>query len=123
MYVRDISVPQAVKEIILSNDLYLKAVKSGIANYTAIANQIQPDVESVTGTRAKEVHLIPLEELEYSGFKNFLGNMLNGRVISRLDIIPINLVGKRIDFLVNFVNPGTSPLLIKHTTKNLDWYF
>ena len=75
-------------------------------------------VSPVTGASvAKEVHLIPLEELEYSGFKNFLGNMLNGRVISRLDIIPINLVGKRIDFLVNFVNPGTSPLLIKHTTK------
>ncbi len=51
MYVRDISVPQAVKEIILSNDLYLKSVKSGIANYTAIANKIQPDVEAVTGTR------------------------------------------------------------------------
>lgn len=51
MYVRDISVPRAVKEIILSNDLYLKAVKSGIANYTAIANKIQPDVEAVTGTR------------------------------------------------------------------------
>jgi hypothetical protein len=51
MYVRDISVPQAVKEIIMSNDLYLKAVKSGIANYTAIANKIQLDVESVTGTR------------------------------------------------------------------------
>lgn len=51
MYVRDISVPQAVKEIILSNDLYLKAVKSGIANYTAIANKIQSDVEAVTGTR------------------------------------------------------------------------
>ena len=75
-------------------------------------------VSPVTGASvAKEVHLIPLEELEYSGFKNFLGNMLNGRVISRLDIIPINLVGKRIDFLVNFVNPGTSPLLIKNTTK------
>lgn len=51
MYVRDISVPQAVKEIILSNDLYLKSVKSGIANYTAIANKIQSDVEAVTGTR------------------------------------------------------------------------
>ncbi|HKU82440.1 MAG TPA: hypothetical protein VJP58_00225 [Candidatus Nitrosocosmicus sp.] len=51
MYVRDISVPQAVKEIILSNDLYLKSVKSGIANYTAIANKIQADVEAVTGTR------------------------------------------------------------------------
>ena len=51
MYVRDISVPQAVKEILLSNDLYLKSVKSGIANYTAIANKIQSDVEAVTGTR------------------------------------------------------------------------
>jgi transitional endoplasmic reticulum ATPase len=75
-------------------------------------------VSPVSGVSvAKEVHLIPLEELEYSGFKNFLGNMLNGRVISRLDTIPINLVGKRIDFLVNFVNPGSSPLLVKHTTK------
>lgn len=44
------SVPQAVKEIIISNDLYFKAVKYGIANYTAIANKIQADVESVTGT-------------------------------------------------------------------------
>jgi len=51
MYVRDISVPQAVKEIITSNDLYLKAIKSGIANYTAIANKIQRDVELSTGTK------------------------------------------------------------------------
>lgn len=51
MYVRDVSVPQAVKEIITSNDLYLKAIKSGIANYTAIANKIQGDVEVSTGTK------------------------------------------------------------------------
>ncbi|VFJ12989.1 hypothetical protein [Candidatus Nitrosocosmicus franklandus] len=51
MYVRDVSVPQAVKEIILSNELYSKAIKSGIANYTAIANKIQPEVESSAGTK------------------------------------------------------------------------
>jgi hypothetical protein len=51
MYVRDVSVPQAVKEIITSNDLYLKAIKTGIANYTAIANKIQRDVEESTGTK------------------------------------------------------------------------
>lgn len=51
MYVRDVSVPQAVKEIITSNDLYLRAIKSGIANYTAIANKIQTDVELNTGTK------------------------------------------------------------------------
>jgi len=51
MYVRDASVPQAVKEIILSNDLYSKAIESGIANYTAIANKILTEVENATGTK------------------------------------------------------------------------
>ncbi len=66
---------------------------------------------------AKEVQLIPLEELEYSGFKNSLGSMLDGRVISRSDTIPINLMGKRIVFLVNSTNPSFNPLLVKTTTK------
>jgi len=66
---------------------------------------------------AKEVQLIPLEELEYSGFKNSLGRLLDGRVISRSDTIPINLVGKKIIFLVNFLNPSTGPLLVKTTAK------
>ena len=66
---------------------------------------------------AKEVQLIPLEELEYSGFKNSLGRLLDGRVISRSDTIPINLVGKKIIFMVNFLNPSTGPLLVKTTTK------
>ena len=72
---------------------------------------------------AKEVQLIPLEELEYSGFKNSLGSMLDGRVISRSDTIPINLVGKKIVFLVNFLNPSSSPLLVKAIHKILNWYF
>ena len=48
MYNRDFSVPQAIKEIIISNDFYLRAIKSGIVNYTALANKIHRDVESIT---------------------------------------------------------------------------
>ncbi len=66
---------------------------------------------------AKEVQLLPLEEIEYSGFKDSLGNLLDGRVISKSDTIPINLVGKKILFLVNLINPNSSPLLVKNTTK------
>ncbi|HYP43194.1 MAG TPA: hypothetical protein VEQ18_04165 [Candidatus Nitrosocosmicus sp.] len=47
MHIRDFSVPQAVKEIITSNDFYFKAIKSGIIIYTAIANKIHKDVESL----------------------------------------------------------------------------
>ena len=72
---------------------------------------------------AKEVQLIPLEELEYSGFKNSLGSLLDGRVISKSDTIQINLVGKKIVFLVNFLNPSSSPLLVRRIHKILNWYF
>ncbi len=50
MYIRDLSVPQAIKEIISSNDFYLKAIKLGIVNYTALANKIHDDVENLTQT-------------------------------------------------------------------------
>ena len=48
MYMRNFSVPQAIKEIIISNDFYLKAIKLGIVNYTALANKIHKEVESLT---------------------------------------------------------------------------
>ena len=48
MYIRDFWVPQAIKEIIISNDFYLKAIKLGIVNYTALVNKIHKDVEALT---------------------------------------------------------------------------
>ncbi len=41
---KDFSVPQAIKEIITSNDFYLKAIKLGIVNYTALANKSHAEV-------------------------------------------------------------------------------
>lgn len=52
MYIRNLSVPQAIKEIITSNDFYLKAIKLGIVNYTALANKIHNDVENLTQSTA-----------------------------------------------------------------------
>jgi hypothetical protein len=48
MFTRTVSVPQAIKEILSSNNLYLQALLSGIANYTALAQKIKPDVEKLT---------------------------------------------------------------------------
>ena len=45
---KDFSVPQSIKEIITSNDFYLKAIKLGIVNYTALANKIHKEVEALT---------------------------------------------------------------------------
>jgi hypothetical protein len=45
-----VSVPQAIKEILSSNNLYRQALLCGIANYTALAQKIKPDVEKLTAS-------------------------------------------------------------------------
>lgn len=50
MFSRTVSVPQAIKEILSSNNLYLQALLSGIANYTALAQKIKPEIEKLTAS-------------------------------------------------------------------------
>ena len=52
MFSHTVSVPQAIKEILSSNNLYLHALLSGIANYTALAQKIKPEVERLTASSA-----------------------------------------------------------------------
>ena len=54
MFTRAVSVPQAIKEILTSNNLYRQALLSRIANYTALAQKIKPDAEKLT---ASEVNI------------------------------------------------------------------
>jgi hypothetical protein len=48
MYSQTFSVPHAVKQIISSNTLFFQSLSSGIANYTALAQKIKPQVEKLT---------------------------------------------------------------------------
>ena len=48
MYSQTYSVPHAVRQIIGSNTLFFQALSTGIANYTALAQKIKPEVEKMT---------------------------------------------------------------------------
>ena len=48
MYTQTFSVPHAVREVIGSNTLFFQALSTGIANYTALAQKIKPEVEKLT---------------------------------------------------------------------------
>lgn len=45
MYISQLPVTQAVKEVLTSNRLYFEVLQAGIANFTALAERIKPDVE------------------------------------------------------------------------------
>jgi hypothetical protein len=50
MFTRAVSVPQAIKEILSSNNLYRQALLCGISNYAALGRKIKPDVERLTAS-------------------------------------------------------------------------
>jgi hypothetical protein len=44
------SVSKAIKDILFSNNIYLNSLKLGIANYTALALKIKPEVDKIMGS-------------------------------------------------------------------------
>jgi hypothetical protein len=73
MYSQTFSVPNAVKQIIGSNTLFFQALSTGIANYTALAQKIKPEVEKLTRSEVNINTLVvaikrfadSLDEIEY----------------------------------------------------------
>ena len=51
MYSGAVSVPFAIREVLSSHPLYFQAIQFGIANYTALAQRIRPEVEKITATQ------------------------------------------------------------------------
>ena len=50
MYSNTPSVSKAIKDILFSNSIYLNSLKMGIANYTALAVKIKPELDKIVGS-------------------------------------------------------------------------
>ena len=44
------SVPDAVREILVGNNIYRHSLELGIVNYTALASRVKPEIEALTGS-------------------------------------------------------------------------
>ncbi len=51
MYSEAVSVPEAIRKILANDHVYMQALTLGIANYTALAERIKPDIERLTGSK------------------------------------------------------------------------
>jgi hypothetical protein len=51
MYSNIPTVTQAIRNILFSNSVYINSLKLGIANYTALAIKIKPEVEKIVGSQ------------------------------------------------------------------------
>ncbi len=74
-------------------------------------------VRKVTAAPADQVVLAPMEDLNIIGLEEYLPDMLEGHVITKGDIIPVNIMGKKIDSLINNTMPNVPVLIITAHTK------
>lgn len=63
-------------------------------------------IRKVIVKKAKQVTLAPTEELNIVGLEEYLPELLNGRVVAKGEVIPLNVMGRRIGFTVTSVSPS-----------------
>jgi hypothetical protein len=51
MYLQALSVSDAMRQVLASNNVYREALELGIANYTALAEKIKPDIEKLIASK------------------------------------------------------------------------
>src|SRR5918912_553690 len=74
-------------------------------------------IRKVTVKKRAQVILAPTEELSIVGLEDHLPELLEGRVITKGDIITLNIMGRRIGFAVTGTSPSEGASLIDSKTE------
>lgn len=74
-------------------------------------------VRKVRTTRAEQIILSPAEELNVVGLEEHLPELLEGRVVTKGDTIPINMMGHKIGFVVTTIIPTNGPAITDSNTE------
>ncbi len=74
-------------------------------------------VRKVNVKKAEQIILAPAEELNIVGLENSLPELLEGRVVTRGDMIPLNIMGRKIGFAVTSTSPTDAASLIDSNTE------
>src|SRR5919107_1814054 len=77
----------------------------------------QINVQKVDVEKAEEINMSPIDDLNIVGLEDYLSEKLDGRVVSKDDVILFNIMGKRIGFIIVSTKPQNRALLINSDTK------
>ena len=75
-------------------------------------------IRKVIVKRAEQVTLAPTDELNIEGLEEYLPEVLDGRVVAKGEVIPLNVMGRSIGFTVTTVTPSDATVsLIDRNTE------
>src|ERR671914_1256798 len=74
------------------------------------------EIKTVESKDAKSITFAPTEPLRINSGEQYLAEYLNGALMTKGDMIPINVMGRRIDLVVISTNPS-GPVIINDSTE------
>jgi transitional endoplasmic reticulum ATPase len=74
-------------------------------------------VKKVEAKEAKKITIAPTEPLRITGGEEYLKRILENRVISRGDIIPLGIMGRRINLMVTGFQPPAAAVIVAPSTQ------
>lgn len=73
-------------------------------------------IKKVTTPKLEQIVLSPTEDLNVVGLEEYLPDLLEGRVVTKGDIIPVNMMGHKIGFVVTTIIPTNGAGIIATST-------
>lgn len=74
-------------------------------------------VKKVEAKEAKKINIAPTEPLRITGGEEYLKQILENRVISRGDVIPLLIMGRRINLMVTGFQPPAAAVIVVPSTQ------
>jgi transitional endoplasmic reticulum ATPase len=88
-----------------------------VRNNAGVGIDDRVSVRRTDAKAAETITLAPTEPLRITGGEEYLSQFLDGRVVSRGDIVTINVMKRRIDLMVTKVVPSVKAAIVDLNTK------
>jgi transitional endoplasmic reticulum ATPase len=75
------------------------------------------DIRKVDARKATKINIAPTEPLRIMGGEEYLKQILENRVISRGDLIPLGIMGRRINLIVTGFQPPAAAVIMVPSTQ------
>jgi transitional endoplasmic reticulum ATPase len=88
-----------------------------IRNNAGVSIDEKVTVRKIEAKKASKITLAPTEPLRIEGAEDYLAQLLEGRVVTRGDRIPIGIMGRKVDLVVASVQPPAPAVIITADTQ------
>ncbi len=88
-----------------------------LRNNAGVSIDDKVTIRKIDAKIAERLTLAPTEPLRIVGGEEYLSQLLEGRVLSRGDYVPINIMGRKVDLVVTNTNPTAEAVIVTESTE------